>query len=554
MDNYILAYYQAIRNGTENVGEYVRYLYDLIVAGIEDKTYIFSPTKANRAIRFIEKYVRHNKGKLGGQLLKLELWQKAMISCIFGILDQSGCRQFREIFIVLGRKMGKTLLAAGIIAYETYADGEFGSEIYCLAPKLDQSDLVYSAFEFTKDKTPSFLSRTKKRKTDLYVKQNNATIKKIAFNEKKADGYNPQLVIADEMSSWPGGRGLKQYEVMISGMGAREQPLMIAISSSGYENDGIYDELMKRSTSFLKGNSREKRLLPFLYMIDDIEKWDDINELRKSLPCLGVSVPVSFILDQIDTAYESLSKKVEFLTKFCNIKQSSSVAWLRAQDVAGACTDDSLKLEDFRGCYCVGGIDLSRTTDLTSCCIVIERDEKLYVISQFFLPAERIEEAEARDGVPYRAYIQRGLLTPSGENFVNYKDCFKWFTDLIEQYEIYPLKVGYDRYNSQYLTQDMKGYGFHMDDVYQGFNLSGVIDECEGMMRDGRFCIGDNDLLKIHLMDAAVKQNADDLRKRLVKVSAKVHIDGTAALLDALTVRQKYYSEIGAQLTNERGE
>jgi len=356
------------------------------------------------------------------------------------------------------------------------------------------------------------------------------------------------------MSSWPGARGLKQYEVMISGMGAREQPLMVAISSSGYENDGIYDELMKRSTSFLKGNSREKRLLPFLYMIDDLEKWDDINELRKSLPGLGVSVPVSFILDQIDTAYESLSKRTEFITKFCNIKQSSSVAWLRAQDVARACTDTSLKLEDFRGCYCVAGIDLSRTTDLTSCCIVIERDEKLYVISQFFLPAERIDEAEARDGVPYRAYIQRGLLTPSGDNFVNYEDCYKWFTDLIEKYEIYPLKVGYDRYNAQYLTQSMKAYGFHMDDVYQGFNLSGVIDECEGMMRDGAFCIGDNDLLKIHLMDAAVKQNADDLRKRLVKVSANVHIDGTAALLDALTVRQKYFSEIGAQLKNERGE
>lgn len=554
MDNYILAYYQAIRNGTENVSTWIRALYELIVTGIENKTYIFSPTKANRAIRFIEKYLRHNKGKLGGQLLKLELWQKAMISCIFGVLDADGNRQFREIFIVLGRKMGKTLLAAGIIAYEAYADGDFGSEVYCLAPKLDQSDLVYSAFEFTKDHTPSFASRTKKRKTDLYIKQSNTTIKKIAFNEKKADGYNPQLVIADEMSSWPGARGLKQYEVMISGMGAREQPLMVAISSSGYENDGIYDELMKRSTSFLKGNSREKRLLPFLYMIDDLEKWDDINELRKSLPGLGVSVPVSFILDQIDTAYESLSKRTEFLTKYCNIKQNSSVAWLRAQDVAGACTEKSLKLEDFRGCYCVAGIDLSRTTDLTACCIVIERDGKLYVIAQFFLPSERIDEAEARDGVPYRAYIQRGLLTPSGDNFVNYEDCYKWFTDLIEKYEIYPLKVGYDRYNAQYLTQSMKAYGFHMDDVYQGFNLSGVIDECEGMMRDGAFCIGDNDLLKMHLMDAAVKQNADDLRKRLVKVSANVHIDGTAALLDALTVRQKYFSEIGAQLKNERGE
>lgn len=551
MNNYILAYYQAIRNGSEIVGRWIAALYEIIVTGIEDGTYVFDQKKANKAIRFIEKYVKHNKGKLGGQPLKLELYQKAMISCIFGIVEHEGKRQFREIFIVLGRKMGKTLVAAAIIAYEAYADGEFGSEIYCIAPKLDQSDLVYSAFEFTKDHTPAFASRTKKRKTDLYIKQSNTTIKKIAFSEKKADGYNPQLTIADEMSSWPGPRGLKQYEVMISGTGAREEPLMVAISSSGYENDGIYDELMKRSTAFLNGNSREKRLLPFLYMIDDVNKWDDINELRKSLPGMGVSVPVSFILDQIDIAYESLSKKTEFLTKYCNIKQSSSQAWLRAQDVQKAVSGETLKLEDFRGCYCVGGIDLSRTTDLTSCCIVIEKKQKLYVFAQFYLPGERIQESEARDGVPYSAYIQRGILKPSGENFVDYRDCFQWFASLVEKFQIYPLKVGYDRYNAQYLTQDMKSYGFHMDDVYQGFNLSGVIDECEGMMRDGRFDIGDNDLLKIHLLDAAVKQNTEDLRKRLVKVSAKAHIDGTAALLDALTVRQKWYSEIGEQLRNE---
>ena len=550
MDNYILAYYQAIRNGSEVVGDKIRMLYEILVSGIEAGTYIYSAKKAGNAIRFIEKYVRHNKGKLGGQLLKLELWQKAMVSAIFGIVDETGTRQFREVFIVLGRKMGKTLLSAGIIAYEAYVDGEFGSEIYCVAPKLDQADLVFSAFEFTKDMTPVFKNRTKKRKTDLYIKLSNTTIKKISFNEKKADGYNPQLTIADEMSSWPAARGLKQYEVMTSGTGARSEPLMVAISSSGYVNDGIYDELMKRGTSFLNGNSREKRLLPFLYMIDDVEKWDDINELRKSLPGMGVSVPVSFILDQIDIAYESLSKKTEFLTKYCNIKQSSSQAWLRAQDVAKAC-GEHLDLEQFRGCYCVGGIDLSRTTDLTSCCIVIEKAGKLNVISKFFLPGERIDEAEARDGVPYRAYIQRGLLTPSGENFVDFRDCFRWFTDLIEKYEIYPLKVGYDRYNAQYLTQDMKNYGFHMDDVYQGFNLSGVIDECEGMMRDGRFNIGDNDLLKIHLLDSAVKQNTDDLRKKLTKISTKVHVDGTAALLDALTVRQKYYTEIGEQLKNE---
>ena len=549
MDNYILAYYQRIRSGEETVGFWIRALYEIVVSGIENGTYIFSQKKANNAIRFIQKYMKHNKGKMGGQPLKLELFQKAMISCIFGVVDLDGKRQFREVFIVMGRKMGKTLLMAGIMEYEAYVDGEFGSEIYCIAPKLDQSDLVYSAYEYTMENTPVFKSRTKKRKTDYYIKQSNTTIKKIAFSDKKSDGYNPQLTIADEMSSWPGTRGLKQYEVMMSGTGAREEPLMIAISSSGYENDGIYDELMKRSTSFLQGNSREKRLLPFIYMIDDVNKWDDINELRKSLPNLGVSVSVNFILDQIDTAYESLSKKTEFLTKYCNIKQSSSMAWLRATDVQKAC-GEHFDLEDFRGCYCVGGIDLSRTTDLTAALIVVEKEGELYIIAHFWLPGERIDEAEARDGVPYKAYIQRGFLSPSGENFIDYQDCFQWFTSLIEQYEIYPLKVGYDRYNSQYLTQDMKNYGFHMDDVYQGFNLSPVIDETDGLMRDGRFHIGDNDLLKIHLLDSAIKQNAEDLRKRLIKVSAGVHIDGTAALLDAMTVRQKWNSEIGYQLKN----
>ena len=166
------------------------------------------------------------------------------------------------------------------------------------------------------------------------------------------------------------------------------------------------------------------------------------------------------------------------------------------------------------------------------------------------MPAEKVEEATARDGLPYRAYIQRGILSESGENFVDYHDCFNWFRTLVEKFQIYPLKVGYDRYSAQYLVQDMKAYGFHMDDVYQGENLSPVIDETEGLIRDGRVDIGDNDLLKVHLLDSALKQNADTMRKRLVKVAASVHIDGTAALLDAMTVRQKWYAEIGVQLEN----
>lgn len=548
MDNYIFAYYQAIQDGSVVVGRWVLLFYEYIVKGLQEQSFFFDQRKANKAIKFIETFCHHCEGR--DDLLKLELWQKATVSVIFGIVGADGLRQFREVVIIIARKNGKSLFAAAIIAYCIFLDGEYGAKVYCVAPKLDQADIVYSAFWQTIAKESELSVIIKRRKSDYYVESTNSSVKKIAFNAKKSDGFNPSLTVCDEIASWPGDKGLKQYEVMKSALGARKQPLILSISTSGYENEGIYDELIKRCTRFLLGDSRERRLAPFIYMIDDIQKWNDINELRKSNPNLSVSVSVDYLLEEIAVAEGSLSKKAEFLTKYCNIKQNSSQAWLNAHDVEKS-SGYALSLEDFRGSYCVGGIDLSRTTDLTACAIIIEKAGKLYVFAKFFLPGERIEEATARDGLPYAAYVQRGILVPSGDNFVDYHDCFAWFCRLVEEYQIYPLKIGYDRYTAQYLVQDMKQYGFHMDDVFQGFNLTPVIRETEGLIRDGAFDVGDNDLLKIHLLDTALKTEAESGRSKPVKLSATAHIDGAAALLDAMTVRQKYYGEIGEQLRNE---
>ena len=548
MPNYILAYYQAIQNGSEVVGRWIRLLYEYIVKGIQNQIFYFDPKKASRAIRFIESFCHHCEGR--DDLIKLELWQKAAVSVIFGIVDADELRTFREVVIVIARKNGKTLFAAAIIAYCAYLDGEYGAKIFCVAPKLDQADLVYSAFWQTIQKEPELAALIKRRKADYYIESTNSSIKKIAFNAKKSDGFNPHLTICDEIASWPGEQGLKQYEAMKSAHGARKQPLIISISTAGYINEGIYDELIKRSTRFLLGDSKERRIAPFLYMIDDIQKWNDINELRKSNPNMGVSISVDYLLEEIAIAEGSLSKKAEFLTKYCDIKQNSSQAWLPTEAIekaSGTHTD----MEQYRDTYCVGGIDLSRTTDLTACVAIVEKNKRLHVLAKFFLPAEKLEEATARDGLPYAAYVQRGILKLSGDNFVDYHDCFDWFRELVEEYQIYPLKIGYDRYTAQYLVQDMKQYGFHMDDVYQGFNLTPVIRETEGLMKDGAFDIGDNDLLKVHLLNMALKTEIESGRSKPVKMGKNEHIDGGAALLDAMTVRQKYYAEIGEQLKNE---
>ena len=540
-----------IQDGSVTVGKWIRMLYERIIKDLESRAYFFDQKKANRAIRFFESFCHHSKGRLAPQLVKLEPWQKALLSCMFGLVDANGIRIYREVFVVMGRKCGKSLLASGVGEYMAYADGERGADVYMLAPKLDQADIVFNDFWQSVSAEPDLMKITKKRKMDIYIASSNTSIKKVPFSEKKSDGFNPHLTICDEVAAWVGDQGIKQYAVMTSALGSREQPMILSITTANYINDGIYDELYRRSTSFLQGNSREKRLLPFIYQIDDLDKWNDLSELQKSIPNLGVSVSVDYILEEIAKAEETLANKAEFLTKFACIKQNSSQAWLNAQDLRAGFVDN-YTLEDFRGCYALAGVDLSQTTDLTACTLLIQKDDIIYYFTRFFMPREKVEEATARDGLPYRIYIQKGYLIESGENFVDYNDCFKWFTDLLEQYQIYILQIGLDRYCAQYLQQQLEAYGFQCDTVFQGTNLTGVINTTEGMIKDGtlRSAEKDNDLMKVHLLDAALKTEAETNRKKLVKISKNAHVDGVAALLDAMCMRANKWDELQGQLAN----
>ncbi len=544
--NYIYEYYDAIESGKIKVGRWIKLLYAYIVNGLQTGAFFFEAKKANKAIRFIENFCHHCEGR--SDLLKLELWQKACVSVIFGIVEADKTRVFREVFIVIGRKNGKTLFASAIIAYMSYLDGEYGAKTYCLAPKLEQANIVYDNFYQMILKEPELSEISRKRRSDIYVEESNTVIKPLAFNAKKSDGFNPHLVVNDEVASWRGDGGLKQYEVMKSALGARRQPLILSISTAGYENDGIFDELMKRSTAFLKGNSKERRLCPFIYMIDDVDKWNDLSELEKANPNMNVSVFPDFFKEEIAVAEASLSKRAEFLTKYCNIKQNSSIAWLDyiTVDKAGV----SMTLEDFKDCYAVGGIDLSQTTDLTAASIIIEKNGKLYGFCKFFMPAKKLEIRQAVDGVPYDIFVKQNLLKLSGENHVHYPDVLEWFEELRNKYGIYTLRIGYDRSSAQYLIDSMKTEGYLLDDVWQGENLAPVIREFEGILKDGDFKIASNNLLKAHFLNVALKHNLETRKFRPVKIEQRARIDGFVSVIDAMTVRQKYYSEIGEMLKN----
>lgn len=243
--NYIYEYYAKISSGEIIVGKWIKKIFEIIINGLQTQEYFFNAKAANKAIKFIETFCHHSKGR--NDLITLELWQKAIVSTIFGIQDAEKIRVFREIFIVIGRKNGKSLFASALIAYMAYLEPEYGQEIYCLAPKLDQAALVYDGFYQMVQAEEELEELAKKRRSDIYIAESNTVIKPIAFNAKKSDGFNPQLVVCDEMAAWSGDAGLKQYEVMKSALGARKQPMILSISTDS--TLGVCAKISKTSST-----------------------------------------------------------------------------------------------------------------------------------------------------------------------------------------------------------------------------------------------------------------------------------------------------------------
>lgn len=493
--------------------------------------------KADKAIAFMQSQCQYVEGRSGPFIL--ENWQKYITACIFGLVDDDGYRHFTEFVLIIGRKQGKSTFAAALEATVAYTQSENGMQIYNLAPKLQQANIIYNQTLLMINKNKAMAKLGKKRRSDYYIAQKNCTISPLAFNSKKSDGFNPYLAIFDEFAAWEGVKALDMYNVILSAQGSRHDPINLACSTANFIDGGLYDELFPRCTSVLLGTSEETSLLPFLFMIDDIEKWDDVQELKKAMPNLGVSFFEKNLLKEIKKAHASAKYKSEFICKYCNIKQNSIAAWIPQEHIIKS-QGEAIRPEDFRRMAGVGGVDLSQTTDLTSACVLIHYQGVDYVLSHFWMPSGKLKELTDRDNVDYSTLISHGFLSLSGDKFVDYKDVTQWFCELRAKYKINIIMTGYDRYSSTYFVDEMTKAGFAMDDVYQGTNLTPILTEFEGLMAEGRIKTGTNGLLQSHIRNVAVKRENDDKRLRMMKIAQNKHIDGCAAVIDAMTVRSKY--------------
>ncbi|BAS45642.1 phage terminase large subunit [Staphylococcus schleiferi] len=532
MFNYIEQYYQKIKSGDIVASKRITKQYEKLVHDMynHDK-YVYDDDKAQRPIQFIETFCRHSKGDLAGKPLILDLFQKAYISALFGFIDKdTGKRRYTESFFYVARKNGKTTMLSAIALYMMIADGESGAEVYSVASKRDQANILFDQAHEMIKQSPDLNKNIRKRKSDLYFSHNFSKMQSLGKNSNSLDGLNAHLVVIDELHSI---QDRNLYEVMKQSQSARTQPLLIMITTAGTHRGTIFDDLYEYACNVVDGNFNDENFLPIMYELDKKDEYKDPSCWQKANPSLNVSKRIEDLERKVARAKNSANDLTGILTKDFNVRETSHKAWLTFEQINNT---DTFDIRDFSDWYAIGGADLSITTDL-SCATLLFVDpetEVRYVHQMYWLPEDSLRERVDSDKIPYDKWYEQGLLRLCHGNTINYRDITAWFIEMVNEYEITPLWIYYDNYSARYWVDEMEANGFKMIRTHQGAKtLSLPMQNLGADLEKHKVNYNNNPILKWCLTNTGIETDRNGNIVPVKNQSPKRRIDGTASLLDA---------------------
>jgi len=541
--NYILQYNEAIHSEEIAAPRRVKAVYARLAAACHDTAgkYAFDINKATRPIAFIEAFCKHSKGEWAGQALRLELFQKAFIQALFGFVDrETGLRRYREAFFLVGRKNGKSTLLAGLALYMLTSDGEGGAECYTAATKYAQARLIFDEVHHMIQQNPDLSRHFRKRKNDLYFAPSMSVFKPLARNSDTLDGLNASFVCLDELH---GVRDRNLYEVLKQSQSARRQPLFVCITTAGTTRENIFDDLYNHACGVADGALSDPQFLPILYELDKRDEWTDPAAWIKANPALCSIKKLDDLTAKVERAKQEPHELSGVLCKEFNIRETVKTAWLSFTDIDNPATFD---LADFRGAYCIGGVDLSITTDLTCASLLFMRcgDDMKYITQMYFLPADNLQERVRQDKIPYDKWFDRGLLRLCTGNSINYSDVTQWFVDTVRDYDLSPAWVYYDSYSARYFVEEMQMQGFTMVRCIQGAKTLSLPMQMLGQdLKAHKVNYQNNPILKWCLTNTGIQTDRNGNIVPVKNQSPRQRIDGTAALLDCYVGLYEHYNE-----------
>lgn len=542
MKNFIEAYLDEIKAGKCIVGKRTRRQYERLIDDIHHPKdgYIFDQARAERPIAFIERFCKHSKGEWAGQPLRLELFQKAFISALFGFVDAStGYRKYRETLFYVSRKNGKSVMLSGLALYMLIADQEAGAEVYSVASKKDQAKIIYEETYNMVRQSPDLLQVIKKRKSDLYFPLTFSKFQPLGKNSDTLDGLNSSLVIIDELHSI---KDRNLYEVMKQSQSARRQPLLVMITTAGTVRECIFDDMYKYACGVCDGTITDPHFLPIIYELDSKEEWLDPMKWEKANPGLNRIKKLDDLISKVSRAKQSPRDLTGVLVKDFNVIQSVASTWITFDDAANP---ETFELERFKGYYAIGGADLSRSGDLTAATLLfMDKQEKRYVTQMYFLPKDNFEQRVKEEKIPYDKWYEAGLLRLCEGNSINYSDVTAWFLEMVEKYDVTPAWIYYDPYSAAYWVQEMQSHGFNMVKCYQGVKtLSLPMQQLGQDLAAKKVNYNANPLLLWCITNTGVKTDVNGNIQPIKATNPKYRIDGLASLLDAYVGLLDHYNE-----------
>ena len=543
MTNWFLEYYGKAKSGEILVGKELMKTLERLHDDLSNPRYTFDLRPGSIRIDFIETFCKHTKSPFTGMPFKLTLWEKAFLQVSYGFkMADTKLRRFNEVILLIARKNGKTTFIAGIDLAEFFLSR--GVDIVCASNTSEQANILFDEINNMREASPTLEKRTSKnifcikfgKKNDKRSSLNKSKIKKMSAQSKNKDGYNIEVGCIDEVHEMTDS---KVYDAIKQSQSTKKEPLIFIITTEGVTVGGFLDSKLDYCRKIIKGEIEDERVLPWLYTQDSQEEiFNDPRTWTKSNPSLGEIKQVSYLEDLMNKSKNDLATRVTMLCKDFNVKQTEDGSWLNFKDIENK---DTFKIDELRGCYAVGGVDLSSTTDLTCAVLYIEKKGKKYLISHFFMPSDVLQERIQEDSVPYDIWVQKGYITLTDGSQNDFSLVTQWFRSMIDDYDIRPLWVGYDPWNSQYWVKEMEDMGFEMEKIRQGvYTLSEPMKQLEADLRNHALNYNNNPIIKWCLTNTQAKVDVNGNIQPSKLNSRLKRIDGTVATIIAYATFNRY--------------
>lgn len=567
-NSYILEYYSQIKAGKIIAGQELIMMLKKLSNEVQARNVLknekFEFEDSEKRIKFIEKECKHFEAPHAGKPFKLELFQKAFIEAIFAIKiydEELGkyVRKYQNVLFLVGRKNGKTPLIGAICLSEWFC-GPTGLKVLCASNNYEQADLMFQAINAMREESPTiervtrknlrgifFGNPKQKKKKGKFSYQNKGNIRKLSAKAGAKEGRNIGIGAVDEVFEMEDDSLVMPIRQALS---TQDEPLYFELTTEGFTNGGYLDGRLLEARKVLRGEIEDERWLIWLYTQDsEKEVWTNEESWYKSNPGLGTIKKWSFLRQMVNEARRKSSTKAFVLAKDFNVKQNNAQAWLQAEDIKN---DLIFEIEKLNGCIAVGASDLSETGDLTNARILIVNPETKmkYTHTMYFIPLSKLEQMkpegkETEEYKKYQKWAQDGLLTICEDTEVNQSDVVAWFVKMFKKYKIKTFVTGYDKWQAKAFKNEMKDYGFDIEKIEQGFDLSNAMNSLETDLKENRLNYNQHPIDIMCLENVSAEWNPAGTKRRPVKVQGdqSKKIDGAVTMLICYETLDRYRAD-----------